>query len=78
MLMRQIISISLPAVDAQGIKTNATKRGFTSLSSYIKHLYVADKEDLISEDELLQNMQSAHREYKKGKYLTADSVAELL
>ncbi len=76
--MRQIISISLPSEDVIEIKKNAQKRGFSSLSSYFRHLFVADKEDIISEAELIKIIERSNREYKEGKYIVANSIRDLL
>lgn len=75
--MRQVLSISLPAQTTKEIKTLSKKRGFASTSDYIKRLIEMDR-DLISEDELLQDIKSAQKEYKTGKALTAKSLADLL
>lgn len=75
--MRQVLSLSLPAVDARAIKSVAKKRGFLSVSSYIKNLFLADK-DLISEVELLEAARGARQEYRLGKSIKAASLADLV
>ena len=75
--MRQILSLSLPAGDVKEMKHLAHKRGYESVSAYIKYLLKAD-EDLISEAELLKTVQSARHEYRLGKSVKAHSIADLL
>ena len=75
--MRQVLSISLPNQTTQLIKKRAKKRGFASVSGYIKYLFSLD-EDLISEKELLAAVKQARREYKQGKTIKAKSMADLL
>ena len=75
--MRQVLSLSLPASDIKGIKHLAQKRGYESVSAYIKELLRAD-ENLISETELLKTVHQARREYRAGKSIKAKSIADLL
>ncbi len=75
--MRQVLSISLPQKATKEIKTLSKKRGFTSVSGYIKHLVELDKE-LISEKELLEDIAIGKKEYDEGKTITAKSMADLL
>ena len=75
--MRQVLSLSLPKETAKEIKTLSKKRGFDSVSSYIKYLVNSDKE-LISEISLLGSIKEARSDYKKGDTLRVDSIANLL
>lgn len=75
--MREVLSVSLPSQTLATIKQKTKKRGFGSVSEYIKHLLYLD-EDLISEDELLKSVRQARVEYKNGKIIKANSIAELL
>lgn len=75
--MRQVLSLSLPATDVRQIKNLAKKRGYSSASSYIRHLLKEDK-DIISESELLTIVRQARKEYKKGKAIKAASIADLI
>ncbi len=75
--MRQVLSLSLPVADVAGIKKIAKKRGYPSLSAYVKFLFQADNE-LISETELFQSAQEARREYQAGKSIKAKSLGDLL
>lgn len=75
--MRQVLSLSLPTTDIRQIKTFAKKRGYSSVSSYVKYLLKAD-EDLISETELLKMVRKADKEYQAGKSIKARSIADLL
>jgi len=75
--MRTVLNLSLPPKAAEGIKKRAKKRGFASTSGYIRFLLDLDDE-LISPVELLKMAKRADRDYKKGKLIQADSLAELL
>ncbi|TSC84356.1 MAG: Uncharacterized protein G01um101413_651 [Parcubacteria group bacterium Gr01-1014_13] len=75
--MRQVLSLSLPITDVRQIKTFAKKRGYSSVSSYVKYLLKAD-EDLISETELLKTVKHARKEYRAGKSIKAKSLADLV
>ncbi len=75
--MRQVISLSLPSQDVKRLKSTVKKRGYDSISSYIKTLFQAD-EQLISETELLKTVKHAEREYKQGKSIKARSIADLV
>lgn len=75
--MRQVLSLSFPATEAQQIKRIATERGFPSVSSYVKHLFQADK-DLISQSELLKTVRQSRKEYQNGQSIEAKSIADLV
>ena len=64
--MRQVLSLSLPEETTKELKESAKRRGFESISAYVKYLFYLDK-DLISETELLNSVKSARKEYKEGK-----------
>lgn len=75
--MRQVLSLSLPAVDVKQIKLLTKKRGYNSVSSYIKYLFKEDN-DLISEAELLRTARLSRQEYRAGKTIKAKSLADLV
>lgn len=75
--MRQILSLSLPQQATKKIKILSKKRGFASVSSYIKYLIDSDQ-DLISDTELLNSVQEARKEYQAGKTTKAKSIADLV
>ena len=75
--MRQVLSLSLPQETTKEIKVLSKKRGFSSVSSYIKHLIELDQ-DLISDTELLKSVREAEEEYKAGKAIKIESIADLL
>ncbi len=75
--MRQVLSLSLPLQTTKELKKSSKQKGFTSVSSYIKYLFEADQ-DLISEEELLEDIRIAEKEYKAGKTIKANSIADLL
>jgi len=74
--MRQVLSISLPAEIIEEIKEKTLKRGFDSVSAYIKTLVKQD-EDLISAEELLKSAEEAKKEYQEGKIIRANSLMDL-
>jgi len=75
--MRQVISLSFAENIAKEVKILSKKRGYFSVSKYIQGLVEMDKE-IISEQELLNSIKHSRREYKKGKAITAKSMAELV
>jgi|AntAceMinimDraft_17_1070374.scaffolds.fasta_scaffold36179_2 Arc/MetJ-type ribon-helix-helix transcriptional regulator len=75
--MRQVLSLSFPEKTTKEVKILAKKRGFASLSSYIKYLVELDK-DLISETELLKSIRESRKEYREGKSIKVESIAELI
>lgn len=76
--MRQVLSISLPGDMIKTIKQRVKNEGFNSVSEYFKYLFKMDTEDIISEEELLKDIKQARKEYKEGKTIKADSLADLL
>ncbi|MFH0857776.1 MAG: hypothetical protein V1848_03450 [Candidatus Magasanikbacteria bacterium] len=75
--MRQVLSLSFPEQMTKEIKQVAKQRGFVSASSYVKYLFESDR-DLISEEELLDSIKQAEKDYKSGKCVKAKSVADLI
>lgn len=75
--MRQVLSLSLPAAEARALKILAKRRGYWSVSAYVKNLFESDK-DLISETELLKTARTARREYRQGRSIKAKSMADLV
>ena len=75
--MRQVLSLSLPQQTTKEIKKSAKQKGFTSVSSYIKYLFEADS-DVISIEELLEDVKQAEKDYKEGKCIKANSLSEAL
>lgn len=75
--MRQVLSLSLPEQITKEIKSLSQKRGFASVSDYIRQLIESDK-NLISVDELLIMAKEAEEEYKTGRTIKANSLADLL
>lgn len=75
--MRQVLSLSFPPQTTTKIKQLAKKRGFESVSGYIQHLIILDRE-LISEERLWKSVKQARQEYKAGKTVKAKSIAELI
>ena len=75
--MRQVLCLSLPKETTKTVKSLYKKRGFKSVSTYVKYLIELD-EELISEDVLLEDIKQARKEYKDGKYVKADSMADFI
>jgi Arc/MetJ-type ribon-helix-helix transcriptional regulator len=75
--MRQVLSLSISQKEAKDVKSLAKKRGFSSMSAYIKCLIELDK-DLIPEKELLETIKVSKKEYKEGKSISANSIKDLL
>jgi Arc/MetJ-type ribon-helix-helix transcriptional regulator len=74
--MRKVLSVSLSSDLEKKIKSKTKKKGFDSVSSYIKYLISIDN-DLISEEELLEEVERAEKEYEKGDFIKAKSMADL-
>ena len=62
---------------AKTVKTRAKRRGFASISEYVRFLLDQD-EDLISADELLAVSRRAESEYGTGKLKKLSSLEELI
>ena len=76
--MRQVLSISLQENIVKDIKKRVKNCGFKSISEYFKYLFKMDTEDIISEKELMEDIIQARKEYKEGKTIKANSLADLL
>ena len=75
--MREILTLSLQPKTKQLIKKKSKMKGFNSISSYIQYL-IKQEDDLISEEELWQNVQEARKDYKKGKLKKLNSIKDLI
>lgn len=75
--MRKVLSISITDTLEKEIKRKTKKRGFNSVSDYIKSLLAID-DDLISEEELLEDIRVGQEDYKKGRIIRAKSIADLI
>ncbi|MCK5320900.1 hypothetical protein KAJ61_05960 [Candidatus Parcubacteria bacterium] len=76
--MRQVLSISLQENIIKDIKKRVKNGCFKSVSEYFKYLFKMDTEDVISEKELMKDIIQARKEYKEGKTIKANSLADLL
>lgn len=74
--MRKVLSISLSSELENNIKTKTKAKGFDSVSAYIQYLISIDN-DLISEEELLEEVKKAEKEYKQGDFIKAKSLTDL-
>ncbi|MBL7022286.1 hypothetical protein ISR92_03155 [Patescibacteria group bacterium] len=75
--MRNVLSISLQNRQLDKIKTSAKKRGFGTVSSYIKFL-VDEDNDLISAKDLRKIADKAQQDYNTGRVIKAKSISDLL
>ncbi len=76
-LMRQVLSISLPLAEIRSIKRMARRRGHPSVSRFI-HTLVQTERDAMSESELLKIVRRSRKEYRLGKSVKAKGIADLL
>ena len=76
--MRQVLSLSLPSEVVVKIKKTAKDGGYDSISEYIKNLFLENSENIISKKELVEMVREAEKEYKAGKTIKANSLADLL
>jgi hypothetical protein len=75
--MRQVLSLSFPQQAIKKIKIRTKQRGFPSVSSYLRYLIDLD-DNLISDEELLNDVKRADKDYKNDKCIKANSVSEAL
>ncbi len=75
--MRSVLSLSLDEKTITMAKKQTKRYGFENVSQYIRQL-INNNDDLISEDELLRLGKEAEREYREGKTIKANSIADLL
>lgn len=75
--MRKVLSISTTEIMEKKVKQNAKKNGFSNISAYVNYLFSMN-DDMISEEELLNDIKSAQDDYKKGKFIKAKSIADLV
>ena len=76
--MRSILTVSLPHEDVKTIKQKAKKRGFETVSSYLRFLVDEDDGALISEGELLRRANKGKEDYYAGKLKSYTSLKEVL
>lgn len=76
--MRQVLSVSLPGDIISDIKKRVKNNGFNSVSEYFKYLFKMDTEDVISAEELMEDVKQARKEYKEGKLSTLKSLKDLM
>lgn len=76
--MRTTISLSISPAEVKKTKTLARKRGFMTVSDYLRFLLSQDDADLISETEILRRGQESEKLYRQGKLIKAKSLADLV
>lgn len=75
--MRKVLSVSVTDVLEKEIKKKTKKRGFDSVSDYIKSLVIAD-DNLISEEELLEDIRKGEEDYKKGDVVRGKRLSDFI
>jgi len=75
--MRKVITISLSDEEEKRVKESVKRKGFSLASSYFKYL-IATEEGMISEEELILDVKDSIDEYKKGDFVRADSIKDLI
>jgi len=75
--MRNILTLSLSDELKESAQKMAKKRKFGTVSEYIRFLLREDK-DVITDEELWEDVQAARRDYREGKTIKAKSLRELL
>lgn len=76
--MRSVLSLSLDEKTIQMVKKQSKLYGFDNVSQYVKRIIQYRNEHIITEDELLRDMRVAKKEYREGKTIKADSLADFL
>ena len=71
--MREILTLSLPNALKEAAQKMAKKRGFKTVSEYVRFLLEEDK-DVIIDAELWEDVQAARRDYREGKCIDADAI----
>jgi Arc/MetJ-type ribon-helix-helix transcriptional regulator len=75
--MRSTISISLPKEEASHVRSLAKRRGFPTVSGYVRYLLTESAGEIITNDELLRRSKSADALHKKGKLQKLTSLSDL-
>ena len=76
--MNTTISVSMPRRDALKTRRLALERGFNSVSDYLRFLLSEDDTEMITTKELVQLSNEATVLHKKGKLVTAKSLADFI
>jgi len=71
--MRNILTLSLSDELKESAQNMAKKRGFSTVSGYVRFLLREDK-DVITDKELWEDIKAARRDYREGKCIDADSI----
>ncbi len=75
--MRSVLSLSLDEKTIKMAKRQSKRYGFDNVSQYIRQL-ISTHDDVITEDELVEDIKQARKEYKRGDFIKADSLADFL
>ncbi|MDP3900005.1 MAG: hypothetical protein Q8Q23_02900 [bacterium] len=75
--MRSVLSLSLDDKTIKMVKEQSKRYGFDNVSQYIRRL-INTHDDIITEDELVKDIEQARKEYKRGNFIKAKSLADFL
>jgi hypothetical protein len=76
--MRSTISVSLQNGEADRLRDLARRRGFPTVSTFIRYLIAECAGDPISEEEVLRRSKNADLLHKKGKLPKLASLADMI
>lgn len=66
--MRAVLSISIPPKKLAALKKRAKSEGMT-ISAYVIHR-IDDEENMISEEELLEDIRESEKDFAAGRFTT--------
>ncbi|MFH0770147.1 MAG: hypothetical protein V1926_02100 [Candidatus Peregrinibacteria bacterium] len=64
--MRSVLSISIPPKKLAALKKRAKRQGMTVSAYFLR--FVDEEERLITEEELLRDIQLSEKDFKAGRY----------
>lgn len=76
--MRTTISISLPEQEAKELRARARRRGYPSVSGFVRYLVKESAGDIISDEEILRRSRNADALHKQGKLPVLRSLEDLM
>ena len=76
--MRTVLSVSLNKAEATQIKAAAKRRGFPSVSGFVRYLLTESAGETISDTELLRRSRNADVLHKQGKLTKLTSLKDLI
>ena len=76
--MRTTISLSTTAQEVKKARRLAKKRGFSTLSSYVRYLLSEDDGVMISEETLVKRVKTIGSLAKKGKLIVGKTMKDFV